>query len=295
MEETAIIPSAKTVFYTIKLLYPKYHPIWFILYMYLIYFRIAKRKLLYYLKPIPSKIIANILDKRYSDDINNTIIVNESNIYKNDKVLLLYSEGSNFYRPVYVLANTNCAQDNVLLSDTLYHNLTNQYSCKATTQVSLLEYKEHCIEFAEELDISVINSPYDISNAVTDTLLEKFFKIPKIVKIDDILEINIRYYAPDIFYRNSKINHVENIYLKVNYIKIKGNKDDKVCFCAVGQTEVKQSPNVQSYLPKRFYKQCFISSDEDLAVNGVPLCPYGLQEHLENLEKSVKPFFSKSK
>lgn len=289
--EPPIIPSVRAIFSTIKFIYPKYHPIWFIIYMYLIYFRIAKRQLAYVLRSTPTKLIANILDKRYFDDINNTVVVNKENLYNNDKVLLLYAEGSNFYRPVYVLGIENCIKDEILLTDTLYHNLNLEES--GTFQ--LLEFQENCIQFADDLDISLINSSYDIPNAVTDAVLERFFKIPKIVKKGDVLEINIKYYAPEIFYRNRKINHVENIYFKINTVKVKGDETDETCFSAIGHTEIKQSPNVQSYLPKRFYKRCYFSNNEAEVLKEVPLCPYGLRDHLEALEKSVRPFLTRSK
>lgn len=288
MEERLAVPSAKAVFSTIKLLYPKYHPIWFLIYMHLIYYRIAKRQIAYILRPIPSKLIAHILDHRYFDDVNNTIVVNKKNIYSKDKVLLLYAEGSNFYRPLYVLGIENLENDEILLSNTLYHNFSLELD-----RYRLFAYQENFIQFADELDISLINSPFDVSNAVTDAVLEKFFKIPKIVKKGDVLEINIKYYAPDIFYRNSKINHVESIHFKINSVKIKGDEKDETCFSAIGQTEIKQSPNVQSYLPKKFYKRCYFSRDGSLSE--VPLCPYGLLGHLENLVKSARPFLTKRK
>lgn len=265
--------------------------------MYLIYFRIAKRKVLYKLQPVPSKLLTNILSKKYFDDINNTVVVNANNIYRHDKVVLLYTEGSNFCRPVYVLCIKDCKKDEIILSDTLYHNLSHNYNIQLLNSFKLFEYKEIYIKFAKHLDLSLINSPFDVSNAIIDGVLERFFRQPKIIKKDDILEINVRHYAPEIFYRNSKINHVENIYFKINKIICKEVEEKEgVCFCAIGYTEIKQSPNIQSYLPKRFYKQCYFSSHDKIGrLNQVSLCPYGLQVYLDNLEKSVKPFLTKSK
>lgn len=293
MDKAVEVTSAKVIFYTIKLIHPKYHPIWFILYMYLVYFRIAKRKVLYHLRPVPNKLIADILGKRYFDDVNNTVAVNKQNLYSDDRVLLLFAEGSNFYRPVYVVPSENCKEDEVLLSYTLYHNLTNVIGCEKFVPIRLLSYQQNFIQFAEEINISLINSPDDVPHAVIDAVLEQFFRIPKIVKAEDVLEINIKYYAPSIFYRNSKINHVESVYFKINCLKIQNVKKDNLYFCAIGQTEIKQSPNIQSYLPKRFHRRCYFTTEEKV-LREVPLCPYGLQDHLKELEKSVKPFCCKS-
>lgn len=288
MEETTLMPSAKAVFFTIKTIYPKYHPVWFILYMYLIYYRIAKRKLQYVLRPVPTKLISDILNRRYFDDINNTVAVCEKNLYSHDKVLLLYAEGSNFYRPVYILPTENCKNDEILLSDTMYHNLKQM----SGENFQLLEYKESFVPIAEELDISMISSPFDISNAIIDAVLAKFFKVPKLMGKGDIFEINIKYYAPEIFYKNSKINHVENIYFKCNQIGNKGDEKEAIYFCVIGHTEIRQSPNIQCYLPKRFYKNCSLNIEEGLRT--LPFCPYGLQDHLEKLQKSIRPFLVKS-
>lgn len=281
--------STKVTFYVIKLVYPKYNPVWFMIYMYLIYFRTIKRKIVYSLKPVPCNIIMTFGGQQYFNDINNTVIVHKDNLYSHDKVLLLYAEGSNFYRPVYVLGSKNCSKEDVMLS-TLYHNIPQKLITVNLTKYQLLEYKENFIQFADELEISLIQSPFDISNAVIDEVLEKYFALPKIVKKGDIIEINIKCYAPDLFYRNSKINHIDNVYIQCNKIKVKDNDKDETYLCVIGHTELKQSPNVQSYLPKKFCKQLnFGHNNVEL-----PLCPYGLQNYLDKLHKSVKPFLFKS-
>lgn len=295
MEEATITPSAKAIFATVKTVYPKYHPIWFIIYIYLIYFSIAKRKLLYHLKSVPSKFMANLLNKKYFDDINNTVAVSKENVYTHDKVLLLYEERTKAYRPVYVLPIAHCKKDEILVTYAFYHNFTSNVAKEQLTNFRLLEYREKMISFAGELDISLVNSPFDISNAIIDGVLARFFKIPKIIKTGDILEINIKYYAPEIFYRNIKINHVDSIYFKINRIKIDGDEGQEEYFCVIGHTEIKQSPNVQSYLPKKVCRQCYFTSDDDVILKEVPLCPYGLQEQLENIERSIRPFLIKSK
>lgn len=288
-DENGSAQQLKIVLYISKLLYTKYEPIWFIIYMYIIYFRIAKRKLKYNIRMVPDDVIINCTSKHnIFNDINNTVIVNEKNLYKFDKLLKLVCESSNNFRFVYVIGSKHCAENEILVNSVHCDNLKNN---GILSKVQLQNYNEKLVHFAEEINVSLVATPIDVSNSLCETILGKYFKTPKLVAPGDIIDINIKYFAEDLYFINSKVSFAENIYFKSNKVLSRNMNDN--CFCAVGETSIRQSANVQSFLPK---KHCRLTCSKVCGpFKEIPLCPYGLQEYLDDIQAAIRPFLGRSK
>ncbi|KAJ8930076.1 hypothetical protein NQ314_017183 [Rhamnusium bicolor] len=284
--------NSKVLFYISRIIYPGYNPFWFIFYMYYVYFRIIKRKLTFQLQPVPDKIISSYLRTKtnYFNDINNTVITHEQNLYVNDNLLQLICSKSKNHRNIYVVPSSRCRKDMIIVSNTCYYNLK---SSNFLSPVQLLNFHESLIKFADEVDISLINSPYDINNFVTDSILKRYFRTPKLLNKGDILEINIKYFAEDVFFLNNKVNNVESVYFKCNKIIFNNEEVKDSYFCVIGETTIKQSVNIQSFIPPKYTKM--VNNIKYPDFEEVPLCAYGLQTYLEYIEKAIKPFIKKSK
>ncbi|KAJ8919711.1 hypothetical protein NQ315_006239 [Exocentrus adspersus] len=280
-------PNTKILFYISKLFYPKYNPFWFVFYMYWSYFRIMKRKFTYNLKSKPGDYILEFLttQPQYFDDVNSTVVVHAANLYKTDRILKLFCPKKKKYRTVHVFPSQLCPEDALYCSETLFHNLKLD---GFEAPLRLLSVSDSLIRFADEIDVSLINCPYDISNGVIDALLGSYFSTPKLINAGDIFEINIRYFAAELFYVNNKINHVDCVYFKCNKLSFDNVQDGGSYFSVIGETAIKQSANVQSFMPEKSTKIKKSSGPEEL-----PLCPYGLQVYLDGLERAVHPFIKK--
>lgn len=282
---------AKVLFYVSKIMYPKYNPFWFVFYMYLSYFNVMKRKVTYILLPKPNKYILDCVSAEPINfsDVNNTVVVYEQNLYKTDRILRLFCSKRKKYRIVRVVPSPLCQRDLIICSETCHDNLKN---CGFdTSSLKLLSFREHLVGFAEEIDVSLINCPYDISNAVVDGVLENYFKTPKLLNKGDIFEIDVKYFARELFYLNNKINQVKSVYFKCNRLLFRNLEVEGSYFCVIGETAIKQSANIQSFVP---LKSSRAINKQNHGFGEVPLCPYGLQSYLENIKRAVMPFLRKS-
>ncbi|CAG9816067.1 unnamed protein product [Phaedon cochleariae] len=278
---------SKVLFTALKLIYPKYHPIWFIFYMYVLYNRTVKRKTKYKIRSVPIKLIEKLVKaNNFLDDVNNVLLVNKHNVYRSDKLLLLFCERNCKYRSVHILPISEWEKDVVGLSETLNENLEN---VKIHSPIQLLASSMNKIKFAEEINISLINSPLDINHSVTDAILERYFKKPKLVNKGDIIEIDVKFFAEDVLLLNNKLSNVESIYFKCNKV-IHGNVEVfETYYCVIGETSVSQSVDIQSFLPKKIAK--IVSKDNPSSFR-IPLCPYGFEKDLEKIQRAVKPFIT---
>lgn len=211
----------------------------FILYMLYQYRRVLRRSIKYKLKTVPDTFILTIgLDSVW--DPNNTVIVYCTNVLIQDKVLLLHQ--GNKFRHVYVLPSSlwpvNETKDIILVPDTLYHNLS---EFQLNEDFELRECTCTNVIYSDEVVVSLINCPTEINNATIDSLLQNYFSLPKIVYNSDIITINVRQFGEKEFYLNRKINSVENVHFKCT---TKGG------FCLFGKTAIKQSANIQNFIPK---------------------------------------------
>ncbi|KAJ8936011.1 hypothetical protein NQ318_000669 [Aromia moschata] len=279
---------SKVIIYITKIIYPKYNPFWFLFYMYIVYFRLIKRTLYYTLRPVQDTFILTHLKANPSCfcDINNTVLVNEHNLYQYDKLLKVFCPKTNGYRNVIVAPSLFCSKDVIMVSHTCYFNLI---SSGLTSSLKLTNFHEHLLRFADEIDISLIQSPHDINNSVIDSIIGSYFKVPKLIKKGDIIEINVKCFAKDIYFLNNKLTGLESVYFKCKKVLIKNEEVTEDCFCVIGETAIRQSVNIQSYVPQKRSK-VVINWYESSNFKEVPLCPYGLQIYLDQITKSVRPF-----
>nr|CAI5824438.1 unnamed protein product [Callosobruchus analis] len=287
MEEEHNKKQNKLLFYLAKLRFPKNWQYW-ILFMYLSYQRISRRKYKYNLVYVPDEFI---LDSTKSHncfrDVNNSIIVNPASTYKCDRMLTLFHEQSKKNRIVHVIQSAECSENDILVSNILYFNLQNE---SIESPVNLMGMTKEQIQIADQIDVSFIKNPWEINNSLADTLLEKYFSTPKIVKHDDMIEINIKHFAEDFYFSNPKFNSIENIYFKCTNVRVGMLENKESCFSVPGKTVIKRGLGVQRFIPKKFTK-----TTRSSGLTEIPIIPYGLQGLLNEMKKSVAPFIKQKK
>lgn len=257
--------------------------------MYVLYLRTIKRNVKYTLRPVSVEDIIKIVNgNSHFRDIHNTVIVNIDNIYKSDKILKLYCDKTKSSRNVYPVPNEDCDKNELLVSDTFYNNLLNQNLIGSTRLLNNI----NPIKFADEISISLISSQHEISNSLLDSLLERYLMKPKLIRKYDIIEIDVKYFAERLSLLNSSVNSVQSIFFKCNNVSYNNKYVDGCYYCVLGETAIKQSINIQSFVPKRTTK--LVKSDTGI-FKALPICPYGLQEYFDEIELAVKPFLIKSK
>ncbi|KAG5864633.1 hypothetical protein JTB14_031601 [Gonioctena quinquepunctata] len=259
--------------------------------MYVLYCRTVKRKIKYKVKCVSNELIQHCLGiEKCFNDVNNTVVVNSDNVYPCDKLLRLIGEENCNHRYVYVITERDCEKDQMLVSENLHHNLCNK---KFSSPLRLLNFHLSSVRFADEISISLVSLPYDINNSICDSVLERYFKTPKLVNKGDIISIDIKYFATDLFFLNTKLNNVENIFFVCKKIVIQNVEVEEGCCCVIGETAIKQDVNIQSSIPKKLTN--FIRKEDGTLIKEVPSCPYGLQENLENMQKAIRPFMGRRK
>ncbi|KAF2904257.1 hypothetical protein ILUMI_01922 [Ignelater luminosus] len=289
MEKQDLTKSVKVLIYVSFLRFPKYSPYFFPFCMLIIYNRIRKNQKLFNIVSVPSELIRKVIEDyhlTFCDDENNTILINKN--YSNGYfVKIIYR--SCVKRIVYAVETSNHKVNNesaIVMSDTLKHNLGNIEDVK----LSFVQPNE--IYFATEIDLSLVNTNYDISNAVIDAVIKNYFKTPKFVCRNDLIVINFQKYAPEFFYTSTKYRNVKYVYFKCNKIISKHSKVNTF-LCMIGETTVKQSANVQSYIAPTVKDMC--SFKEEDFYNLISKCRDGLEDYKEEIERAVKPFLRKHK
>ncbi|XP_050312238.1 peroxisome assembly factor 2 isoform X2 [Anthonomus grandis grandis] len=279
---------SRTIFTISKLIYPKYNPIWFVIYMYVKYHSIFKRQIKYKLETLPDKALLNILQKvaMSSSDVHNCALVHPENVYLSDKILNLHHKEIKHAKSARIVTSLSCKRDTLYVSNTFVHNLSVPSDCG---DIKLLKPSKY-IEVAQEIDLSLISCPHDLSNAVTDSVVKSYFKYPKLIQVGDIVSVNIKYFCPALFYTDLKLNGVEQIHFKCNKVIYQNIQVQGQFFCVIGTTAIKQSANLQSYIPNvsKLATKSVESGEEMLS--GIDMCPYGLQRYLGELTLAVAPF-----
>ncbi|XP_050312239.1 nuclear valosin-containing protein-like isoform X3 [Anthonomus grandis grandis] len=283
---------SRTIFTISKLIYPKYNPIWFVIYMYVKYHSIFKRQIKYKLETLPDKALLNILQKvaMSSSDVHNCALVHPENVYLSDKILNLHHKEIKHAKSARIVTSLSCKRDTLYVSNTFVHNLSVPSDCG---DIKLLKPSKY-IEVAQEIDLSLISCPHDLSNAVTDSVVKSYFKYPKLIQVGDIVSVNIKYFCPALFYTDLKLNGVEQIHFKCNKVIYQNIQVQGQFFCVIGTTAIKQSANLQSYIPNvsKLATKSVESGEEMLS--GIDMCPYGLQRYLGELTLAVAPFIKSS-
>lgn len=276
------------VYQVSRLIYPKYHPLWFVIYMYIQYHTVIKRSYKYTVKTLPDAVLWSIV-KGYSKsqrDVNSCVLVHSSNVYVSDRVLNLCSD--KFTHVVMVVPYLLCAPNCLYISNTLKHNTgldLNKTEFKLTKPVTGKP------NFAQEIELAQIVGPVDVSTSVIDEAIKNYFTLPKLVCSGDIVKIHIKYFVPTVFYTNSKLSRVECLYFKCKKVMYNNIEAIEGCFCVIGKTSIRQAANLQSFLPK---VDTISPQVTDNGLLQVPICPYGLHQYYKILKRAVKPFIQKS-
>ncbi|XP_060519317.1 peroxisomal ATPase PEX6 isoform X2 [Cylas formicarius] len=273
-----------TILYISSIIYPKYKPHWFVFYMYLKYHGVLKRQIKYKATAVSDEIIFHKTksNSKYCADIHNVVLVKDQNIYPNDLILSLFSTQSGKCRKVFVIpCELSC--NTLLFSNALLYN----FGTTSDNFIQLLPTTH--TKFAQEVELSLISSPHDISNFALDSLIKNYFQFPKIIYAGDIIQINVEHFSKEDFYSDLKLNLVQRVYLKCNRVTDDEAPTMEGRLCAIGETTIRQAANIQSYVPKVLK---VASGQMDCDINS---CPNGLKHYFQTLEKAVKPFLRNSR
>ncbi|XP_066256260.1 peroxisomal ATPase PEX6 isoform X2 [Euwallacea similis] len=271
------------VFYILKTIYPKYHPIWFVIYMYFKYFSVLKRHMRYSAKAMPENVLWRHV-QQYSKsncDINNCVLVNPSNLYPSDRILDLIHSESKTFRKVIVIPHSLCSNNILYVSPTLLFHLKKESDLRLSKSATL-----PCI--ASEIHLAQLSS----CDAITSRKehMEGYFQLPKLVKAGDIVCINVENFIKPIFYSNFKNGSIEKFYYKCTKVLREDKSVTDEHFCVFGQTTIKHVTSEQIFLPKISVVGTRAAENGSTTFGEVPVCPYGLQGYFDMLRAAIYPF-----
>ncbi|KAK5640545.1 hypothetical protein RI129_011356 [Pyrocoelia pectoralis] len=275
MEIYSLQKGAPLLCFVSGLRFPKYPSYFFPIYMIYRYNFVWKRKKSFKLIPLPYEAIESLVNEygsSFNDDIDNVVIIAKSFL---DNLSITENCVRIDTKPAHVIG-ADIPDEIVYISDTLSHNRhvdTAKFTYTSTTQ----------IQQAHEVDLSLISTCFDLSTGLVDRLVKNYFRSPKLVCVNDLISISFKKYAPDYYYtKNSKWHGLKFVYLKCNRLTV----NDKLIdygFCILGETAIKQSANVQSFIPPIL--KVFV--DEKSCIDE---CPYGLKLYVDKLTRAVRPF-----
>lgn len=298
--------NCRTILYVSKILFKRFPSYLFPCYMFITYIKLQKTNKRYSAKAVPDKFVNNLVKYEMNGtfDTNNIVVLSNSLLQEivsvNNGFLKIRAWSKNSIireRITQVFCTDTVTTKVIILSDTLAHNFG---PVKTGQEISLtLSYiHDPCLKIANEVDISLISVHNGISAVVTDGILKQYFRTPKILYKNDIVAIDVHKYGAHFYYTNKHVNEIHTIYFKCNRIKIEQNEnDDGPCVCVSDETCLKQSADVQSYIPSR--SQClrligdehFKESIRDALID---ICPHSLDSYAHDLESAISPFIEKS-
>ncbi|CAG9864772.1 unnamed protein product [Phyllotreta striolata] len=290
MANNTQLSHCKIIFAIARWLYPKTHPFWFTFYMYLCYLRTIKRRIRYKIQPVPIEFIkATVHDRVQFKDINRAVLVHPRNVYITDKASRLYCDETKNHTIVYPIPTSVCEENELLVSETFYYN---SIELGLSDDVRLLNCDLNSTKFAEEVSLSLVNSPFDINTSLSDALLERFFEAPKLLRKNELIEVDIAQFAEVVRYANNKANNIGSVFYKCNKMfRDSEEVTSDSMYCVIGETAIKQAANIQSFIPKRSCKMVMCG---EIAVK-IPAVPCGLGKYFERIERATKPFLKKLK
>lgn len=293
----------KTLLYISRLINPKYPAYFLPTYLYFVYrFATKKRKMSICTIPCVSQLIEHYLTE-YADsafDENNCVVIPEQadkNLINNsfNLVRVNFKNNEQEFRIAHAVPIVNLQNDELLMSEVLFNNLNDNHEYLSNIQLCPINQKY--IKIAQDVEVALINTQHEINHGIIDMLLKNYFKTPRILYKGDIFAVNIAKYAPDFICSSYELNF-EFLYFKCR--KISTNSiDDSLSgyFVVVGESTLKQGPNIRGYLPISIFNFC----NKDVLENGgnyadclISKCPRGLEEYLEKIDKGVRPFLQKS-
>ena len=262
--------------------------------MYIIYKQDRLRKRIFQFRKVPDNLLLT-LSKCYSPivncDINNCVAISKNYCDKlNLKHYAKITLGSST-RLVQVLPLDTEPDNVIFIGDSLYFNLNSPQ-----TNVTIRHFNFSNINVASEVELCLVNTRNDISNAVVATILKNFFLGPKILRRGDLLSVNLKLYGPQFFWR---LISIENLYFKCEKIIYKDVEFSTEQFvCVYGESTLKQLSNIQSFLPNVTENVLsYISADinRDVTKYLINKCPRGLEDFMKQLEGAFQPFLRDSK
>lgn len=276
--------QTEIVLYVCRIRFSTFPSYYFPLCMLITYNRLRKLRELFEITSVPNDFIEKCLEtcnSRFCDDINNCVLVNKDFLnecgLRSDFVRLPN-------RKLAFLVGARVRSKTALVSETFKHNL------KDVDEIQLKGTDFKNIPVAKEIDLSLINTNHDLSNALIDGLVKNYFRTPKFVHRNDLIAIKFRKYAPEVYYTSAKFLG-DFVHFRCNNAIFDGSEPGGLC--VVGETTIKQSANCQSYVAPSDRILCEFGDDfEDCAINR---CPFGLNNYLERLERIVNPFLRRSK
>lgn len=293
-------PRCKVILYICAIRFPKYPSILFPFYMLIIYIQLSYRNKTYKLKEVPRELMKRLINKNVKNsyiDINNTVIVNDHVLkiikIKNIAKLNIFGGSNRKSRLVWVVG-LKIDHDTLLVCDSTSFNL--KLTCNEN-KAKLIKINSN-VKTASHVDISLVNTQHDIVNAVTDEILNNYFKTPKLLRKNDLIPIEVKLYCPKFYYTHNKIHEIDYIYFKCNKIRHEENFNFKTSFfCVAGESTLKQSANTQNYLIPSLKHVCMNDINESVDFNCclINQCPNGLKGYFQEIEKCVQPFIDSSK
>ncbi|KAJ3662141.1 hypothetical protein Zmor_006500 [Zophobas morio] len=269
--------------YLVGIVYPRRNSSCFILYMFLNYCNVLKQQQIFTLRAITSTFFTNFVGKSAVWDSDNTVIVN-GNTEGGSLKYLVANEPSNkiIKRKVNVIQKPLKNNSVALISYNLLFNLNSASNC------TFRHCRDKSIKFADEVELSLINTSSDWSPIVIDTCLKNYFTLPKLVCTGDVLSVDLKKYGKEIFFLSNKLNNIkQTLYFKCTKVIYMGKLVHEGYLCATNKSTVKQVSNIQSFIPRIF--SCEREICDDLLS-----CPEGFFSYFESMKKAVIPFVNKT-
>lgn len=256
----------------------------------------------YKIKAMPDKFMNILLKYKINDtccDTNNCVVLSNKMLKiigvrnKNFMKIRCKTSKTDKERIVRIFYTGIDSSESLNLSDTFLHNFGIE---KIEQNVHLIHIKNLRLKVATEVDISLISVHSGISTAVTDDILKQYFKTPKLLYRNDIIAIDIQIYGSEYYYTNKQVNETPTIYFKCNRIVLEHNENyDGPCICVSDQTCLKQSADVQCFLPRTLSNLVLVEKEKQgeilkMDVVLIDMCPFGLNFYAEEIEKAIVPF-----
>lgn len=269
----------KFLVFLAKITYPRYNSYIFIVYMFINYREVLRQQQMFTLRGVTSKFLRNFV-QRTVWDIDNTIVISDNTETNSIKNVIINGEVTT--RKVNVITRHFDDKNVALLSYNLLYNLKGAVSC------GFKKCSNENLEFADEVELSLVNSPCEWSHLAIDFCLKNFFTVPKLINQGDLIAINLEEYGKEVFYSTNKIINInEKLYFKCNKITYLGQNVKGGYLCGFGKTSVKQAVNIQSFVPN---DNSEMNQELDLEI----FCSSALDTYFEEIKKSVLPFVKKS-
>jgi peroxin-6 len=270
--------------YLVEIVYPKYNAYCFLLYMIVRYWDILKQQQIFTLKAVTSSLLIKFIGESNAWDVNNTVVLNDIT-GQNDielAIINLNSDGSVIKRRAYVLRKHFGDDYVALVNNNFAHNVDRVVKC------SFKKCHERTLKFADEVEISLVNTVNEWSHFVTDTCLKNYFQIPKLLYEGDIIEVSLKEYGKELFYSSNKVINInDKICFKCNKVIYMGRNVKDGYLCAADKVTLKQVANIQSFIPRIF---CTPEENMELSLS----CPCALENYFEDMKKAIHPVINKN-